>query len=443
MVGQAPPYGFTVIMMKVDVHYGKSIVSLNIPEANLGPIIRPWQDDGNVDNISLLQKAMANDECERFQKEVEGKRLCVLLDDGTRDNPFEDVFSPLFDTLLKSSFVRFVICTGTHNPNTPENKLIAEQIEEAAKEAGITDFEIHAHDCESNQFIDAGCTSRGSRILYNPLIDDVEVFLVLSDVKVHYFAGYSNPIKNFVPGVCAFRTAEQNHSLALDEKSTFGLHPWHQNESRRANPLATDQLEGMRMIVKDRPVYTLTTITTSRQIRWAQFGPIERVTAEAFDAVDKKNTHTVTPLGRLVVSPGGLPNDVDLYIAQRALELTKNAVTDGGEVLFLASCPNGTGEKKTMENFYNRLTLPIDEVLKSIENEYKLYSHKPYKFAQMIRRLRRIWIHSEIPDHFVEAAHLHPAHEPQAIVDRWLAEQPDTKITIVDGANKIALYGAD
>lgn len=197
------------------------------------------------------------------------------------------------------------------------------------------------------------------------------------------------------------------------------------------------------MIAKDRPVFTLTTITTSRQIRWVRFGPVEPVTAEAFVTVDRKNTHTVTPHGRLIVSPGGLPNDIDLYIAQRALELTKNAVTDNGEVLFLAACPNGIGEEKTMENFYNRLTLPIDEVLQSIQSEYKLYSHKPYKFAQMIRRLRRIWMHSEIPDDLIEAAHLYPTHDPQAVVDGWLAGQLDTKITVVDGANKIALYAGD
>jgi hypothetical protein len=45
-----------------------------------------------------------------------------------------------------------------------------------------------------------------------------------------------------------------------------------------------------------------------------------------------------------------------------------------------------------------------------------------------------------MPDEMVLAAHLFPAHEPQAVVDDWLTEQPDTKITIVDGANKIALY---
>jgi len=428
--------------MKIDIHYGDSIVSLQIPEANVAHIIRPWQDEEQADNRAILRQATAGPEVEDFRETIAGRRLCVLLDDGTRDEPFEDIFEQLFAALRTSSFVRFLICTGTHEPATSQNGRITAQIERAAAKAQIGNFEIHAHDCERAEFTEAGATSRGTEIICNVLANDTDVFLVLSDVKVHYFAGYSNPIKNFVPGICAFRTAEQNHSLALDDKSTFGIHPWHPNGDRRNNPLACDQLEGMRLIVKERPVFTLATITTSGQIRWARFGPVESVSAEAFATVDQRNTHTVTPVGRLIVSPGGLPNDIDLYIAQRALELTKSAVTDGGEILFLAACPNGVGEAKTMENFYHRLTLPIDEIFNSIESEYKLYSHKPYKFARLIRRLRRIHMYSQIPDDLVRAAHLYPIHNPQAVVDNWLAEQPDAKIIIVDGANKIALYNA-
>jgi nickel-dependent lactate racemase len=276
--------------------------------------------------------------------------------------------------------------------------------------------------------------------MFNAKADDAEIFLVLSDIKCHYFAGYSNPIKNFVPGICAFRTAEQNHSLALDEESTFGLHPWHSNENRRSNPLAEDQLEGMRLITKDRPVYALVTISALGKIQWARFGRADEVSGAAFAVADKMNTHRVKPVEHLIVSPGGLPNDIDLYTAQRALELTKNAVKDGGEVLFLSACPDGIGAERTMENFYNHLTDPIEEILKSVENEYKLFSHKPYKFAQMIQRLRRIWVFSEIPDELIEAAHLRPTHEPQTIVDNWLAENPGVMITVVDGANKVALY---
>ena len=428
--------------MKVDIHYGDGIVSLQIPETNVTHIIRPWQDEGQADNRAILQQAVAGSDIEGFREAITGKRLCVLLDDGTRDEPFGDIFEQLFAALRISSFVRFLICTGTHEPATPQNGRITAQIENAAAKAGIGNFEIHAHDCDRAEFTEAGATSRDTEIISNVLAEDADVFLVLSDVKVHYFAGYSNPIKNFVPGICAFRTAEQNHSLALDDKSTFGVHPWHPNGNRRNNPLAFDQLEGMRLIVKERPVFTFVTITTSGQIRWAKFGPVEPVSGEAFATVDQRNTHTVAPAGRLIVSPGGLPNDVDLYIAQRALELTKDAVTDGGEILFLAACPNGVGEEKTMENFYHRLTRPIDEILDSIESEYKLYSHKPYKFAQLIRRMRRIHMYSQVPDDIIRAAHLYPAHQPQAVVDDWLTEQPDAGITVVDGANKIALYSS-
>jgi nickel-dependent lactate racemase len=206
------------------------------------------------------------------------------------------------------------------------------------------------------------------------------------------------------------------------------------------NPVAADQLEAMRLIVKDRPVYALITISTSGRIQWAGFGLTEQVSTAAFDKVDRMNSHTVIPVEHLVVSPGGLPNDIDLYIAQRALELTKNAVKDGGEVLFLSACPDGVGAELTMENFYNRLTAPIDEMLKSIESQYKLFSHKAYKLARLIKRLRRIWMYSQIPDDIIEAAHLYPTDNPQAVVDSWIDKDPDTRIMVVDGANKIALY---
>jgi nickel-dependent lactate racemase len=426
--------------MRIDIHYGDGIVSLEIPEANVSHIIRPWQDEAQTDNQAVLRQALAGPPADDFRKAISGSSLCVLLDDGTRGEPLEDIFKQLFAVFQTSLSVRFIICTGTHEPATPQNARIAAQIEKAAVKAGIERFEIHFHDCDHAEFANAGTTSCGTEIIYNVLADEADVFLVLSDVKVHYFAGYSNPIKNLVPGICAFQTAEQNHSMALDDKSTFGINPWHPDADRRNNPLASDQLEAMRLIVKERPVFTLATITTSGEIRWAKLGPIQPVSAEAFAAVDQRNTHAVKPAERLIVSPGGLPNDIDLYIAQRALELTKDAVTDGGEILFLAACPNGVGEAKTMENFYHRLTMPIEEIFHSIESQYKLYSHKPYKFARLIRRMRRINIYSQIPDDLIRTAHLFPVHQPQAVVDGWLAEEPNVRITIVDGANKIALY---
>ena len=429
-----------LVIMKVELHYGSSVVSLQIPEGNLSELIQPWHDGEGADNTKVLQKALSQAPVRDFEDAIAGHRVCVLVEDGTRDVPLEDVLEQVFGLLVKSSQIRFMICTGTHNPETSGNEIIQGQIQQAARKAGVRDFAIHVHDCQRDTFEYAGQTSRGTKILFNAAADDAEVFLVLSDAKVHYFAGYSNPVKNFVPGICTFETTEQNHSLALDDNSTFGFHPWHEDDSRKCNPLAQDQLESMRLIVKRRRVFALVTVSVSGAIQWAGFGGVQDVSRAAFSVIDRHNMRTIRPVERLIVSPGGFPNDIDLYIAQRALELTKNAVTNNGEILFVAACCEGVGEKQTLENFYNRLTSPIDEILQSIERDYKLYSHKPYKFARMIQALRRLWVYSEMPGNIVEAAHMYPTDNPQAVVDNWLLEEPGVKIAVVDGANRIALY---
>ncbi len=426
--------------MKVSIRYGDGHICLDIPDGNIAQVIQPFDDGHNTDDGEIVSGALGQAEVKNFQSQINDKKLCILVGDGTRDMPLAAIYDKLFSILKPARFVKFVICTGTHNSDTPENKKIIEQIDRFAADADLSDIEIHVHDHRNAEFINAGTTSYGTDVIYNAVIADADVFLVLSDVKSHYFAGYSNPTKNFIPGICAYTTAELNHSLALNEKSSFGIHPWHSDKSRRENPLAMDQLEGMKLITGDRKVHAFVTISTSGRIQWADFGRAEDVCRRAFDESDKLNAMTVKPVDRLIVSPGGLPNDVDLYIAQRALELTKAAVTDGGEVLFLAACPKGVGAEHTRENFYDRLIRPIPEILDSIKSKYALYSHKPYKFALMIENLRRLWVYSDIPDNMIEAAHLYPTDNPQAVINAWITENPDVKIMIVDGANKIAIH---
>ncbi|MBN1126360.1 MAG: hypothetical protein JXA82_15250, partial [Sedimentisphaerales bacterium] len=243
-------------------------------------------------------------------------------------------------------------------------------------------------------------------------------------------------------GLCAYSTTEKNHSLALDERSTYGIHPWHPDPMRRDNPLACDHVEAMGQIVGNRSVWALVTISTDGQIQWADFGPVQEAAGRAFIQTDRRNSFTVKPQSYLIVSPGGLPNDVDLYIAQRALELTKNAVVEGGEVLFLSACPKGIGEPHTQAEFYDRLTKPLDVILDDINREYKLFSHKPYKFAKMIKRLRHLLVYSDIPDPVLAAAHLQPVSDPQDVIDSWLKKDPAAQINIIDGANKVAIYSA-
>jgi len=424
--------------MEIELHYGKSTITLTLPDRNVGKIIRPWHSDTGSNNESHVRFALKNRESTSFRQAVSGKRVCVLTEDATRDMPIGDILPVLAPLLSGAGSVGFIISTGTHSADTTGNRRITETIKRMSGSDGFN-CDVHVHDCEKCDFSEAGKTRSGTSIQYNRLVDDAEVFLVLSDVKCHYFAGYSNPVKNFCPGICSYQTVEKNHSLALDENSRFGYHPWHPDLERRRNPVANDQLEGMKIIVRGRPVFSLVTISTSGDIQWAGFGKVEEITEQAIQVVDSNNIRDLPASDRLVVSPGGYPNDVSLYIAQRALEMTQAAVTDGGEILFLTACPDGPGEPQTMENFYNRLTAPLEEIFKSTESGYRLYSHKPYRLAKLVKRMSAIYMLSEMPDRLVSDAHMIPVHDPAKVIDGWIARDPGARINFVDGANKTAV----
>jgi nickel-dependent lactate racemase len=317
-----------------------------------------------------------------------------------------------------------------------------ESIRAAAGKNGLELEGVHINDCFSGDFVDLGRTSRGTSLRVNPAAMDAELYVVGADMKNHYFAGYSNALKDFLPGICAYESIEGNHSWALDPRSTFGVHPLHPEPGRRDNPLAKDMLEAQEMITGDAPVFVLGTICSHEKLLWAGAGELKSVTMDGIGAVDDLSSFTVERTSHAIVSPGGYPQDESLYHAQRGLELTKNAVNDGGSVLLLAECENGIApNQKARENFYDRLTRPLDEVLASISQEYELYSHKAYKFAEMMCRLRAIHIHSGLGRDIVEGAHFLGTDDPQVVVDGWIEEDPGARIRVFDDANKIAVYG--
>ena len=427
--------------MEIPLHYGDGQIVLEIPQENVAEVIRPRHSDvSRQSNVEIVTEVIGK--AAGFFENVKEQILGVLLPDGTRDFPLDDIFPSLFPLFADAQKIIFFICTGTHNADTPENRSIVEKIQAEAQRAAIEEYDIVAHDCQQADFVSAGNTQRGTEILYNRCLQEPTIFLVLSDVKPHYFGGYSNPIKNFVPGLCAFKTVEQNHSWTMDDNSCAGVHPWHFDVALRDNPLAQDQFEAMMVIVQDRPVWAVVTLSSEGSIQWADFGPAQEVTAKAFLKTDADNCFMAEPVRKMIVSPGGLPHDVDLYIAQRALELTAGVVCDGGEILFLTACPNGVGSLRTKKQFYDKLICPLEKIEATGQKDYQLFSHKPWRLARLIRRLERLWFYSQIKASEIEKMHMTPCLNPQVVIDGWLDQNPEEKILIVDGANKILLHPA-
>jgi nickel-dependent lactate racemase len=426
--------------LEVSLAYGDQEVRLNIPDANLAGTIAPKQIKLISDISDELERVMSNPHGPLLSDLATSKSVCVFVEDHTRDEPHQELLDAVAPSLIHANRVVFIITTGSHEVEHPGNIEITKIIKTAAKDAKLSNYSITIHDAINADFENLGKTSRGTPVLINSEAAGHDVYVAIADMKAHYFAGYSNALKDFLPGICGFDSIEANHSMALDPNSTFGMHPYHPDQKKRGNPLADDMREAMEMITRNAKTFTLSVISAGTKLVWADAGQLEPVIAGGIEVLDETTSFTVSPVSKIIVSPGGYPQDKSLYHAQRALELTKNAVADEGEVLFLAECRDGVAPEEALENFYVKLTAPLDDVISSISGTYHLYEHKAYKFAELLKRISKVHMYTELDQETVEKAHLDKADDPQAVVDNWISENPDVQILVLNKGNKLAVY---
>lgn len=429
-------------MAKVQLRYGQGEVKLQIPDANLGEVIQPRKQQATKDVLGTIRQALNNPVGITFTETISNRRVCILIEDGTRAEPHEVIVDELARNLEPAKDLTFIITTGSHEPNSARNQEIIQAIHHSCHQYDLNKYRVITHDALTSPCKLVGTTSRGTEVRVNEEVMDMEAFVVAADMKNHYFAGYSNVIKNFLPGLCDFAAIEANHSLALEPESTFGRHPFHPDTSRRTNPVAEDMLDAMKLIIKDRPGFMLGTVTSGPYILWAGSGAFEPVTTKGIRVIDESSSFTVPVTDHIIVTPGGFPQDESLYNAQRGLELTKNAVKDNGEVLLLAECPKGIAPTpKAQEFFYDYLIKPLPEMMAAIKNRYRLYTHKSWKFGELIQRLQRIWLFTTLDQAQVETAHLHYTQNPQEIINSWIQNDASAVIHVFHDANKIAVHG--
>lgn len=430
--GVKPPF------VDVSLRYGRGTTILRVPERHVAGVYRPTAPP-DAPPASIEGSAGL----EALRRATAGRRVMVLVPDGTRAKPPRELIGPLFRALRSTRTLSVAIATGSHSAATEANRNIGHAMREAARAGGAPLPHVTAHDCRTDPFSGHGTTSRGTPILFSDVLDTADMFVVIADVKHHYFAGYSNPLKFFLPGMAAFEAIEANHRLALEADSTYGRHPFHPDLDRRTNPLAEDMAEAFEKFARGRPAFALVTVTAGGRAVHAEVGPLRDVSARAFAVSDQVASFPVPRSSYLVVSAGGAPQDATLYLAQRAIELTKVAALDGAEILLLAECGQGIADGDTArENFYDELTRPLPEVIERIRRGYRLYQHKAYKFAELLTRIASLHLTSRLVDDAVRAIHLVPANDPQALVDSWIARDSSARIAFFDEANRLSVRAA-
>lgn len=422
-------------MAEISMKYGSGAITFRVPDANVGAVLRASPAPAFVDALG----ASLSRQLEAATEDYAGRDVLVLVPDGTRGPPGRAGYAALAPLLREARSVRVLLATGTHKPDTPDNWRIAAEIKEQSDRLAVPLASIDAHDCSASEWHGAGRTAAGNRVLLNTLVDGADAILIASDMKPHYFAGYSSAIKFLLPGVAAFASIGFNHAFALHPLAAACRHPLHAQTERRKNPVAEDQLDAARLITAGKPVYALATVAASDGVAWATFGLLEKAVADGIHAVDERLVHTLPMRYRCaVIGCGGYPNDETLYIAHRSLELTREVFDEQAEVLWLAECRNGiASSKQAVQSFFAPLRENPLGYVEQVRQRYVMFAHKTVKFVELLQRVAALHVVSRLPEGTFPIGTMAACRDPQSVVNRW-AERGE-RILFVDDANKLAL----
>jgi nickel-dependent lactate racemase len=375
-------------MVDIWLPYGKSDVCARIPARNLLGSIEPKQVAGAEDVKAEIERALCDPiDSKRLSEIAEAEhKVAIVVDDFTRNTPSR-VMIPLVLTELRSAGVKdehitVIFGCGTHRAVKPEEavQLVGEEV--------LKHVRTISHNCEADDLISVGKTKHGNNVHLNRFFAEANLKVLLGDVGFHYYAGYGGGRKSVMPGVSGKETISHNHAMLLDTQATTGV--------LEGNPVHEDMTEAAKLAKVD---FILNVVTNGNgEIVKAFAGDLEQAFLEATKLVDDIYRVSVDRRADIVVvSPGGYPEDINLYQAYKALDNALEVTKRGGIVIMVAECPEGYGNQV----FYEWMTRLEDlkKVERQIKRHFELGGHKAYYLLKALKSHQLILV-SSMPDYY-------------------------------------------
>ena len=348
-----------------------------------------------------------------------GDTVCFICNDLTRvANSFD--FMPVFlDEMnrlgVPDENMKIVFSLGTHRNMTHDEMVEAVGAEVASRVKMINS------DCHVDQdFLYFGQTSRGTPVLINKNICDVDHVILTGTIVYHYFSGYGGGRKAVLPGCAAMETVRKNHSFMLDPHAGLG--------KTVGNPVYEDQMEGVARFAKGRSLFLFNAILNAKHQFLRMFaGDYIAAHKEACKFVDEVYGCVIPKLADMViVSCGGYPKDINVYQMQKTMENASCAVRKDGVVILLADCEEGSGSK-VLEETFRRLKTPA-AIKAELEANFKIGANKAYAITRPIEKARYILVTSldrQLAKDMLFTGAVDTVEEALEIAKQYVGETPD------------------
>jgi lactate racemase len=269
-----------------------------------------------------------------------GETVLFVVPDATRRTASGQIINLLVRRLIANGTapheMSVIFATGIHRPvtETEKHEILTPFIAQRIKTLDHNPRDLM-------RIMRMGETSGRITVELDRALTEYDHVIPIGGLTFHYFAGFTGGRKLICPGLASAKTVSATHKLAFDcERRT------------RREGVGTGQLDGnpvheafVEAASAIKPAFCVTSIVNDAG-NVADLFCGDWITSHraACDSYAAKNTIAIREKRDLVIaSCGGHPYDINLIQAHKALEAASQACNEGGTIILLAECSEGTG----------------------------------------------------------------------------------------------------
>ena len=396
-------------MKKIAFGYGHEKMTVKIAEKNLIASLLPRGEAEPADEAAVVAEAIDHPIAAASLGETvsPGQKIVIIISDVTRPCPSYKILPLLIERLNRAGVadadITIVCGLGSHRRQSDE---------ERERLVGSDIFaRVRVIDSDVNDCVSVGVSSAGTPFdVFRPVVE-ADVRIGVGNIDYHYFAGYSGGCKAICPGVCTRDTIENNHRMMLLDDARVG--------KADGNPVRADIEEILKFLSLDFIVNVI--LDEKKNIVAAVAGHAVKAHRAGCKILDRVYRQPITELADIVnTSPGGLPKDLNVYQAQKALDNAQWAVKPGGIIILVAECGEGYGEK-TFANWLHEAN-SADDLIERIGREFRLGGHKAAAIAKVTKKAE-VFLVSSLNGEMTKKLYMTPFPDLETAYDAAMREK--------------------
>lgn len=324
-------------MKTVKFLYDHTTMDLEVPDDTPVLTSRVDQLKSDRNGLEIVKEAMDHPiDSPHLYELAKGKPdAVIIISDHTRPVPSKDILPNMIRELRQGNpdiKITLLVATGFHRPTSVEelrNKLGDELYEEFKDNIVVHD----AHDPSKN--IKIGQLPSGPDCIIDKVAYNASLLVAEGFIEPHFFAGFSGGRKSVLPGICDAVTVMGNHC------SKFIDSPYSRTGILDKNPMHEDMLAAARMA---KLAYIVNVVIDEDKKTVAAFaGNMETAHRKGCDFISSYVAVKPQMADIVITTNGGYPLDQNAYQSPKGMTAGEATVKEGGVLIMLASCSDGTG----------------------------------------------------------------------------------------------------